>query len=144
MSYYLDYAVEVTPTTCTEGTQQLQGQLTIASNAPKDAADLPVWITGGGQYGVPAGSQIVVADLYGPAGGTVTDVAFDGKTVGAKTKQLDGRPVAQVVMFFEPGQELEVTWTMESGPDQPGDVDVTVTPGVQAENESSVVRSGCS
>ena len=47
------------------------------------------------------------------------------------------------MIFFEPGQSLEVTWTMESGPDQPGDIDVTVTPGVRAENESSVATSGC-
>lgn len=144
MSYYLDYTVEVAPTTCTDGTQQLDGQLTIASNTPPDAANLPVWITGGGLYGVPAGSQIVVADLFAPAGGSISDLALDGKNVGAKARELDGRPVAQVVMFFEPGQELEVTWTMESGPDQPGDIDVTVTPGVQPENESSVVLSGCS
>lgn len=143
MSYYLDYDVEVTARSCTDGTQELTGHLQMVSNAPKDAADLPESVTGPGLYGVPRGAQIVVADLYGPIDGTVTDVRLDGKRAGQTMRQFQGRRVAQVPLYFESGQSIELTWTMTAGADQAGSTDVWVTPGVHPENESSLTPSAC-
>ncbi|HQR28683.1 MAG TPA: hypothetical protein PLP61_16685, partial [Nocardioides sp.] len=142
MSYYLDYQVEVTPTSCQDGTQELQGRLTMTSNAPKNAADLPNSVTGGGLYGVPKGTQIVVADLFGPDGGTISGLRLDGRPSDVVRHSFQGRPTMQVPLYLESGQSVEVTWTMTT--DQTGDTDVRVTPGVLPERESSVVASACS
>lgn len=143
MSYYLDYAASAASSSCESGTQGLTGRLTIASTAPADAKRLPLWITGGGAYGVPAGDQIVVADLYGPVGGTLAQVRIDGKRAHAKPQSFDGRPVASIALYLTPGQSLDVTWVMASGPDQAGDIEVAATPGVRPEAESSVATSAC-
>lgn len=142
MSYYLDYQVEVTPTSCQDGTQELQGRLTMTSNAPENAADLPTSVTGGGLYGVPRGAQIVVADLFAPDGGTISGLRLDGAPSDVVRHTFQGRPMMQVPLYLESGQSAEVAWTMTT--DQTGDTDVRVTPGVAPERESSVVASACS
>ena len=91
-----------------------------------------------------AGDQIVVADLYGPVGGTIAQVRIDGKKAHAKPKSFDGRPVASIALYLTPGQALDVTWVMDVRPDQTGDIDVWPSPpACRPESESSVSASGC-
>ena len=88
-------------------------------------------------------TQIVIADLFGPVDGTITKVRIDGKPAHAKVASFQGRPTTQLALFFESGQDVDITWQMDSGAGQTGDTDVWVTPGVQPERESSVAVSGC-
>jgi hypothetical protein len=69
MSYFLDYDAQVSASSCSAGRQQLNGHLTIGSHPPADQGSLPTSVTGGAVHGVPAGSQLVVAEVYGPVGG---------------------------------------------------------------------------
>jgi len=143
MSYYLDYTADVASTTCSDGRQRLTGQFAIGSRAPADAASLPASITGGAGYGIPAGSQMVATDIYGPVGGTLDDFVLDGKPLSPPVLHYQGRPVASLALFFDPGQELDLTWKMTTGPAQTGDIDIRVTPGVRSGSPSSVAATGC-
>jgi len=143
MSYYLDYTAGVTATSCAAGLQQLSGDLSIASQAPDDAASLPTSITGGAANGIPAGAQLVATDVYGPVGGTLGNFVLDGKKISSHIKHYHGRPVASLALYLDAGQDLELTWEMTTGARQPDDIDVEVTPGSQPGSKSSVAASNC-
>jgi len=143
MSYYLDYAARVTATSCSAGRQQLSGRLTIGSHPPLEVRSLPASITGGGAYGIPAGSQLVAADVFGPVGGTVGRVVLDGKALSPPVHHYRGRPVVSLALLLAPGHELELRWEMSTGPGQTGETHVQVTPGARPGSKSSVAASDC-
>jgi len=142
MGYYLDYDVDVESVGCQDGVQTLEARMTIGSHlAP--GTKLPVAVTGPGTYGVRRGDHLVVAELFGPFEGTLTDFTFDGEQQGGSRHGYLAHPSMSVATFLEPGQQFELTWRMTTGPDQAGDVEVLVGAGVARENESSVARSTC-
>jgi hypothetical protein len=145
MSYYLRYDARVTATSCRSGVQSLAGHFTIRSTAPADGGKtLPPYVTGGGQFGVDAGTQIVNVQIYGPAGGTVDTIQTNGKKDEAQQAgTLDGRPVRQVWVWLKPGKSADVTWTMTSGRGQVDAARLSVTPSVEAGAESAAVSTAC-
>jgi hypothetical protein len=145
MSYYLRTDVSVDATFCKGGTQGLTGEAVLESVAPPDAGTvLPATITGGGLYGIEAGSQLVALRLYAPVGGTVSDIQFDRTPVDdVEVVDHDGRQVATTYVFLAPGQVVRVTWSMVTGPGQTGDIEVDVTPGIAPEDTSSVEPGSC-
>ena len=143
MSYYLDYHTRVASASCAGGQQRLDGHLSITSKTPPKARLLPAAITGDARYGIPVGSQLLATDVYGPIGGSLGDFVLDGKLLKVATRHYQGRPVVTLALYFDPGQTVDVTWQMTAGEGQTGDTDVRVTPGVRAEDESSVVPNGC-
>jgi hypothetical protein len=127
---------------CQDGVQTLEATMTIGSHlAP--GTKLPVAVTGPGTYGVRRGDHLVVAELFGPFEGTLTDFTFDGEKQGGSRHGYLGHPSLSVATFLQPGQDFELIWRMTTGPDQAGDVEVLVGAGVARENESSVARSAC-
>jgi hypothetical protein len=145
MSYFLRTDVDVHETSCRNGVQTITGTATFRSEAPKDAAtSLPSYITGGGDYGIDPGHQLVALRIYGPVGGTIDALSLDGEDLGkVRTVDHDGRPVATVYPYLAPQQTEEVGWTVTSGPGQAGDTEISVTPGVEPTETSSTVRSSC-
>lgn len=144
MSYYLRYKVDVDATYCTDGVQGLTGHMSLASDAPTDAASLPTYITGGGLFGVKPGNQLVFIRIYGPIGGSVTGVALNGKPItGFPAVDSEERKVFTAVVQLKPQQMADLTWRMKSGAQQTADVVVSVTPSVAAGDNSTVVSSAC-
>jgi uncharacterized protein DUF4012 len=144
MSYYLRYNISVDATYCTGAVQGLSGHARLMSDAPRDAASLPPYLTGDGAYGVKPGNQVVFVRLYGPVGGTVGAVALNGKPItGFPAVDSDGRKVFTAVVELKPQEEADLTWRMKSGPGQTSNVQVSVTPSVQSGSNSSVVKSAC-
>lgn len=144
MSYYLRYKVDVDATYCTDGVQGLTGHVTLKSDAPTDAASLPPYITGGGEFGVKPGNQLVFIRIYGPIDGSVTGVALNGKPItGFPAIESQGRKVFTAVVQLKPQQMADLTWRMKSGAEQRADVVVSVTPSVEAGDNSAVVASAC-
>ncbi|MFT4011764.1 MAG: DUF4012 domain-containing protein, partial [Nocardioidaceae bacterium] len=145
MSYYLRYDVRVDATYCSSGVQGYTGHLTLTSTAPADAAtSLPDYITGGGDYGVEPGNQVVGVQIYGPAEGEVGELQ-NGSSVDEFQRALtdDTRPVRQTFVSLAPGQTVDLTWTMETGKGERGDTTVSVTPSVEPGTESTTVKSAC-
>ncbi|WP_110182320.1 DUF4012 domain-containing protein [Nocardioides solisilvae] len=144
MSYYLRHGVKVRAESCTGDVQRLAGSMRLGSTISADEVeDLPVYISGGGTYGTEPGSQLVVVRLYGPVGGEISDVKFDGEPVDAETIDLDGRPVANLVAFLTPTDNVDVTWRMTTGEGQTGDGVVGVTPSIVSGDADTTFESGC-
>ncbi len=144
MSYYLRYDVDVDATYCTNGVQGLSAHARLMSDAPTDAATLPPYLTGGGTYGVKPGDQVVFVRLFGPVGGTVSGVALNGNPItGFPSVDYNGRKVFTAVVELKPQQKADLTWRMKTGPGQPSDPRVTVTPGLEPGSASSTVESAC-
>jgi hypothetical protein len=143
MSYYLRYRARVQATWCKAGVQELAGSMSLTSDTPSDITSLPDYVTGGSDLGE-VGTQLVIAQIYGPVGGTLKELKFDGKPaqVGQVSYHL-GRPVYSAAVFLDPTQTSEVTWRMRSGPSQMGDVELSATPGVEPRNLSGSEPSAC-
>ncbi|WP_447643586.1 DUF4012 domain-containing protein [Nocardioides zeae] len=144
MSYFLRHEVHVAATSCARGQQRLSGRAYLLSDAPADAAQLPDYVTGAGAYGIEPGKQLVSVQIVGPVGGEIEDVTFnDEPYVAAPVVDLEGRPVLTVLAYLDPGFTADVRWTMTTGRDQPGTVQVDTTAGVLPGDLSSTAPSAC-
>ncbi|WP_298508196.1 DUF4012 domain-containing protein [uncultured Nocardioides sp.] len=143
MSYYLRHRVSVHAEGCAEDRQDLRGTLTLSQTlTAEEASKLPVSVTGSGDHGVPLGSQLVAVRLYGPTGGSLSDVTVAGAAVPAQIQQLAGRPVATVAALVTGPDEVQVTWSMTGAPGARGAGAVRVTPGIEAGSLDSTFASG--
>ncbi|BBH17117.1 chemotaxis protein [Nocardioides baekrokdamisoli] len=156
MSYYLRYSLDITTTSCNAGRQGMSAHLKIWSTAPADAAKtLPLFITGGGLYGVKPGSQSVQYMIVGPLGGTISNMLVDGapltKDPGnttalpdfSQTGRLGNRPLLSNYLGLGPGQTIDITWTMTSGDGQTGSPVVGMTPSIVPGNAAANVAPAC-
>lgn len=146
MSYFLDYRVSVTSTSCSADRQHLRGSLRITSDTPGDVAALPEYVTGYAYRlgGFDRGDQIVVADIYAPVGGTLGDFTLDDEDLPRQfIDRYRGRVVVSIGLRLKPGQTRVVDWSIASGQGQLGPAVISVTPGARPENESSVAPSIC-
>ncbi len=93
MSYYLKPTVDIAwsgcPARSTDTRPELTITLSIASDAPADAAtSLPAYVTGNGRYGVPPGSASIVGNIYLPQGLELVaatmadDASYETATIG--------------------------------------------------------------
>ena len=143
MSYYLRYQVDASATYCTP--QQGQGislKAHLTSTAPADAAtSLPSYVTG--NQGVRKGDELVTVRFFGPVGGSIGDLVLNDEPMSLIRTTEDGRPVAMTYIELMPGQTVDLSLTMESGPDQAGDTQVTVTPTIQRSDVLSTLTSAC-
>lgn len=121
MDFYAGLDTRVAWVSCTQepggttGTAQLV--VTVANNAPADAATLPGYITGGGAFGVPPGTAKTVAYLYLPTGFELLDATLDnGGGFGGGIH--DDRRVVSFTVDLAPGQT--VTATVLAAPLEPG------------------------
>ena len=83
-------------------------------------------VTGGGLYGTEPGNQLVSLRIYGPAGGTIDNVRFDGEKIPIDDHvvDLDGRPAVTLAVSIDSRDDLDVTWSMTSGEGQTGDIEL--------------------
>lgn len=144
MSYFLRYDVDVDSTYCIDGRQGLTVHASLTSTAPEDAGrTLPDYVTGGGTYGVKPGDQLVTVRLFGPVDGTVKRFAINSKRYPPGDLAVEGRPVSTGYAGLSPGETVNFTWTLQTGPDQTGGTHVTVTPSITEGGKSATVRSAC-
>lgn len=145
MSYYLRYDVDASATYCIDGRQGLTVHARLTSTAPVDAGtELPRYVTGGGVHGVTPGEQLVTVRMYGPIDGRIKRFAINSKRYPATGVDVDGRMVSTGYALLDPGETVDMSWTVETGPGQTGAARVTVTPSIVAGESSSTVASACS
>lgn len=137
MSYYLRYRTQVLSMSCRNRVQELNGELVASSQTPPGVATIGASITGSGAYGVPKGSQLVSLDLVGPVGGTLSQIELDGEPMDVEVRTVHGRPDATLALWFDPGQELTLSWQMTTGRGQTGRAEIHSTPGVVSGGRSS-------
>ena len=145
MSYYLRYQVRSRATSCSNGVQTITSTMTLTSTAPADAGKtLPAYITGDGQFDVDPGTQLLSVQIFGPLGGSIDELEANGKPDDFQ-QDIAGadRPIKQTWVGLEPGQTVDLSWTMKSGKGQTGDLEVSATPTITPGSASSVTRSAC-
>ncbi len=144
MQYYLEYDVRVDAEWCTaDGVQQFGGRIDFTSTTPEGIEEFPDYITGGGTL-FPAGTQFLGLVFYAPRDGQIGDFELDGEEFVPDIPTVDrGRPAVGAGLQLAPGESRTITWKVRSGPGQPGDGRLEVTPGAQPGSESGRVRSAC-
>ncbi len=143
MSYYLDYAVNVTPTSCgSAGNQVIDVAVRLTSTVPKGRR-FPPSVAGYFPTGLPNGAMKHTVYVYSPVEGRVEAVrSGDGKAVMATN--TDGtREVGSVAVQLAPGQTRTLTFTLRTGRDQVGDVDLQTTPAAITTGQGAVAPSAC-
>ncbi|CAM5790172.1 DUF4012 domain-containing protein [Cellulomonas persica] len=145
MDYYLRTDLVADDLTCGTDGASAQLTLTMTSTAPADAAtSLPVYVTGGGVNGVPAGRIATQVLLYAPRDGTLGEVtvSIDGAepvVVGPQVQVQDGREVGAVDLTLAPGQSATVQVRMSSAAGQDA-IGVERTPGLDAGRQGPELR----
>jgi hypothetical protein len=147
MSYYLRFRAEIEPRSCADDRQQVAGSMILRQAiSPGDAARLPESVTGGGKYGTEPGTQLVPVRIYGPVGGTITDITLDGQDFQRVEKgdvEIGDRPVVTIPVLIATRDDVVITWSMETGPGQTADGRLGMTPGVLPGNNDAVFETAC-
>lgn len=146
MSYYLQYGVNLTASSCGDGIQEADGSMTLTNATPPDLAKLPVSVTGWGDRTrhITKGQQFVVVYLTSPIGGSITSLTIDGKPVARPALvPFARREVAGVGVRLAPRSTHTIAWTLRSGIRQSASWQLAVTPGAQPGTQSAVVPSAC-
>lgn len=142
MSYFLRYDVRGMAAGCVDGRERIQVRATLRSEAPKDAAQLPPYVTGGGDFGVDVGKQLVSVQLFTPSGGTVEKFEINGEDYNVKDRALGDRFVSTAFVLVQPGKSADVSWEI-TDPAGETRTPLIVTPGVEPGTQSSTVAAGC-
>ncbi|WP_122818808.1 DUF4012 domain-containing protein [Nocardioides pantholopis] len=143
MSYFLRYDVDVKATWCTDGVQGYTGKASLSSVAPRDAASLPPYVTGGGQFGIDAGEQLVTLRLYAPVGGAIGELRWNGAPMELDKVDLDGREVGMTYVQLAPGEKVDLSWTMRGAKGQTADGVLAVTPTIDKTDNVKALPSAC-
>lgn len=135
MDYYVTRTAQVVKNCTRDGYQQVTVRIISTNNAPEDAANsLPPYVTGGGTYGVPAGSVQTNLVAYGPVQANVEVAKVDGQRTNFAPYLHGNRPVGMLSIRLLPGESKTVEFTF-------GDIvqhtepDLVVTPTVQPVKE---------
>lgn len=132
MDYYVRRTVQLLQECPRDGYEQTTVRVTSTNTAPADAAtSLPPYVTGGGVFGVPAGTVQTNIVTYGPSQAHVDTALVDGQSSSFSAYQHSDRPVGVVTLILAPGQSRTVDVTFGN---IPGDAEpiLAVTPTVQA------------
>ncbi len=95
------------------------------------------------QLDIRPGSMRVNTYLYAPIGGWIDASAVDGEEIPLNELEHDGHAVGSRTVEIAPGQTRTLTYTVMSGLDQPGKVNLRVTPGVRSSGVGMVGQSAC-
>lgn len=135
MDYHIQRKVQLVEECPVNDYARVKVRVTSTNTAPEDAAtSLPEYVTGGGAFGVPAGSVQTNIVAYGPVQSNVETAFVAGKKTGFASHRHAGRPVGSVTVRLAPGQSSVVEFSFGKIV-QHADPVVAVTPTVQALNE---------
>jgi hypothetical protein len=134
IGYYLHTDVVARTTACRpDGSQAVTVRVTLRSTAPKNAADLPKYITGGGNV-VPAGEFRTNVLLYPPKGGMVNNVRASSGQPGVFSQNHNGLTVVGRTVQLKPGAQVIIDYDILTGTGQTGIPILRVTPVIWGKN----------
>ncbi|MFJ5698455.1 DUF4012 domain-containing protein [Arthrobacter sp. NPDC093139] len=135
MDYHVKRTVQLIEKCPANGYYETKVRIISTNTAPKDAAtSLPEYVTGGGAFGVPAGSVQTNIVAYGPVQSNVENVFVSGKKTDFSAHQHQGRPVGVVTVRLAPGQSSTVEFAFGKIV-QHAEPKLSVTPTVQASKD---------
>lgn len=135
MDYFVKRSVQLIKECPNDGYEQATLRVTSTNTAPADAAkSLPTYVTGGGIYGVPAGTVQTNIAAYGPVQAQVETAKLNGEQTSFAPYFHDKRPVGILAIRLAPGESKTVDFTFGKIV-QHTEPNVVVTPTVQAVSE---------
>jgi len=143
MSIFLDYALNVTSSTCRSGVQSLVSDLVLTSSAPKDMSAYDRYVKGRGTN-APFGSQALSIALVAPTAGKVESVSVNGREQTLDVRMIGGRKTVVVRIVLGPGQTTHFKFKVATAGSNVGDVRFDVTPSVVPGVKSATVIDSCS
>jgi hypothetical protein len=142
MEFYLTMGTRVRSERCFDNeSQELRVTTTLRNNAPANAGQLSISVTGLGTL-ITRGHMMLPTLIIGPRGGTIVSMTVDGKPAPNGGAKYLGRPVATVARQLPPGGSTIIVTTMRTPAFSPGDPELRTTPGVLP-NEDVVEPSAC-
>ncbi|MET4147143.1 DUF4012 domain-containing protein [Arthrobacter sp. UYCo732] len=131
MDYHVKRTVQLVKECPQNGYEQTTVRVTSTNTAPADAAtSLPAYVTGGGAFGVPAGSVQTNIVAYGPVQANVETAKLDGQPTDFAPYRHSNRPVGVIAIQLAPGESRTVDITFGKIV-QHTEPNVVVTPTVQ-------------
>ncbi|GAA4820490.1 DUF4012 domain-containing protein [Nocardioides caeni] len=147
MQYYLQYEATVTARSCTDDDRQvIAGSIELHSNTPTDLSMLTPAITGENFPGVRVapGHQLLTIYLTSPVGGEIQELRVDGQRVSTPVVEpFANRSLSRIGVELAPQSSHEIEFLMASGEDQPGEIDLRVTPGAFPSSSNTSAPSAC-
>ncbi|MET3143548.1 UNVERIFIED_ORG: hypothetical protein ABIB13_003285 [Arthrobacter sp. UYEF2] len=132
MDYYVKRTVQLVKECSQNGYEQTTVRVTSTNTAPADAAtSLPAYVTGGGVFGVPAGSVQTNIVAYGPVQANMETAKLDGQRTEFAAHRHANRPVGVLAVKLAPGESKTVEFTFGKIV-QHTEPNLVVTPTVQA------------
>ncbi|QNE15592.1 DUF4012 domain-containing protein [Pseudarthrobacter sp. NBSH8] len=132
MDYYVKRTVQLVKECSQNGYEQTTVRVTSINTAPADAAtSLPAYVTGGGVFGVPAGSVQTNIVAYGPVQANMETAKLDGQRTDFAAHRHANRPVGVLAVKLAPGESKTVEFTFGEIV-QHTEPNLVVTPMVQA------------
>jgi hypothetical protein len=143
MDTYLDVKFGLGEGVCrADALPNYEVHVTLTNTAPADAAtSLPGYVTGGGEYGTPAGNIKTTVAVYSAAGSYNLGVLRDGTKTDYHPASDEGFTLSKITVQLAPGESADYTFGFLGG--QPGakEVNVQKTPLVYARETSKVAFS---
>ncbi|MFE4080514.1 DUF4012 domain-containing protein [Paenarthrobacter sp. YIM B13468] len=135
MDYWVKRTVQVVKDCTRDGYREVTVRVTNTNTAPIDAASsLPRYVTGGGVYGVPAGSVQTNVVAYGPAQSNIDTVVKDGEKIPFAAQRHGQRAVGTATIQLAPGQSTNVDFNFGHIV-QHAEPEIVVTPTTQPVKE---------
>ncbi len=135
IGYYLRTDVDAATTTChPDGSQSVHVTVSMTNTAPKNAADLPPYISSGNV--IPKGEVRMNVLLYAPTGGRVDDVRVSSGAPGVFSQTHNGLAVVGRTVQLKPGESQTIDYDVLTGPAQPGVPILRVTPLIFGEHHT--------
>jgi hypothetical protein len=131
MDYYVKRTVQLIKECPKDGYEQTTVRVTSSNMAPADASTtLPEYVTGAGNFGVPAGSVQTNIVAYGPFQSNVETAKLDGEKTAFAPYLHSNRPVGVLAIQLAPGESRTVDFTFGKIV-QHTEPNLVVTPTVQ-------------
>ena len=144
LGYYLDYDVDVTPTSCgSTGAQAVDVEVSLTSIAKPGGPFSESIIGPGLGEGVERGTMRNTVFLYGPVAGTLLAATLDDAEAPMQEATHEGRPVGVVTFDLAPGETRQLSYSLRTGPGQDGDPRLVTTPGSRTTGVGEVAASAC-
>ncbi|MET3709261.1 hypothetical protein ABIB17_003911 [Arthrobacter sp. UYEF6] len=112
MDYYVKRTAQLTEVCGPTSESEVKVTVMATNTAPANAASaLPKYVTGGGVYGVPAGTVQTNIVVYGPSGSLVVSAEANGREVGINGQVHSRRPIGTVAVRLAPGESQTLEFT---------------------------------
>ncbi|WP_223940752.1 DUF4012 domain-containing protein [Arthrobacter sp. StoSoilB22] len=135
MDYWIKRSVQVVKDCTRDGYREIAVRVTSTNTAPSDAASsLPPYVTGGGVFGVPAGTVQTNVVAYGPVQSNIDTVVKDGEKIPFAAQRHGQRSVATSTIQLAPGASTSLEFNFGHIV-QHAQPEIVVTPTTQLVND---------